>query len=242
MEDNLQQTPDELKELGNTSVKNQRYEEAILHYTHAIKLDPSNYTLHSNRSFAFLKVHQYYFALEDANETIKLNPSWPKGYFRKGEVEYATGHYSDACNSYRKALELKPDDINLLEALNRTAKEILKEKKADETVPWLGAGIGIVVGVVIVIADCVFTFKPTHPMLMAFVTIVIAMIGYSIARFYRYWIKCQRNGLLEAPVDLFGDDNTTADADQESSQKEGKAHTPRYTKSQARQRYKKGKL
>lgn len=74
----LKQTPDDLKELGNASVKDQKYEEAILHYTHAIKLDPLNYTLHSNRSFAFLKVQQYYYALEDANETIKLNPSWPK--------------------------------------------------------------------------------------------------------------------------------------------------------------------
>ncbi|KAJ8948933.1 hypothetical protein NQ314_008311 [Rhamnusium bicolor] len=161
MEEELQQTPDELKELGNLSVRDLKYEEAILHYTHAIKLDPLNYTLHSNRSFAFLKVQQYYYALEDANETIQLNPSWPKGYFRKGEVEYATGHYTDACESYRKALELKPDDINLVEALNKTAKEILKERKADETVPWLGAGIGIVVGVIIVIADCLFTFKPT---------------------------------------------------------------------------------
>lgn len=71
-------TPEHLKNLGNESIKNQKFEEAILHYTYAIKLDPSNYTLYSNRSYAFLKVHQYYFALEDANETIKLNPSWPK--------------------------------------------------------------------------------------------------------------------------------------------------------------------
>nr|CAI5866471.1 unnamed protein product [Callosobruchus analis] len=69
---------------------------------------------------------------------------------------------------------------------------MLKEQKADETVPWLGAGIGIIVGAIIVVADCVFTYKPTHPMLMAFVTIVIAMVGYGLARLYRYWIKCQK--------------------------------------------------
>lgn len=59
-------------------MKNEKFEEAILHYTYAIKLDPTNYTLHSNRSYTFLKVQQYYLALEDANETITLNPSWPK--------------------------------------------------------------------------------------------------------------------------------------------------------------------
>lgn len=68
----------ELKELGNEAIKNQKYELAVLHYTHAIKLDPRNYTLHSNRSFAFLKMGQYYHSLQDAKETINLNPNWAK--------------------------------------------------------------------------------------------------------------------------------------------------------------------
>lgn len=67
-----------VKERGNQAVKNQKYEEAILHYTQAIKMAPLNFTLYSNRSFAFSKVHQYYLAMEDANETIKLSPDWPK--------------------------------------------------------------------------------------------------------------------------------------------------------------------
>lgn len=73
-----QPSPDALKDLGNAAVKNGKYEEAVLHYTHAIKLDSANYTLYSNRSFAFLKMQQFYFAMEDANETIRLNPTWAK--------------------------------------------------------------------------------------------------------------------------------------------------------------------
>lgn len=46
-------------------------------------------------------------------------------------MEYATGHLEEACISYRKALKLKPGDVNILEALNRTVKEILKEKKGN---------------------------------------------------------------------------------------------------------------
>lgn len=41
-------------------------------------------------------------------------------------------------------------------------------------------------------------------MLMAFVTIVIAMVGYGIARIYRYWSKSQKTGLLDPPLDIFG--------------------------------------
>lgn len=52
--------------------------EAVFHYTHALKLDPKNYSLYSNRSLAFLKSQQYYYALQDAMETIRLQPDWAK--------------------------------------------------------------------------------------------------------------------------------------------------------------------
>lgn len=32
---------------------------------------------------------------------------------------------------------------------------------ADQQIPWLGAGIGIILGVIVVIADYLFTNKPT---------------------------------------------------------------------------------
>lgn len=41
-----------------------------------------------------------------------------------------------------------------------------------------------------------------HPVLMALLTIAVAMIGYGIARGIRYYVKCQREALLEPPVDL----------------------------------------
>jgi tetratricopeptide (TPR) repeat protein len=67
-------------------LKEGKHEEAVLHYSQAIRLDEKNYSLFSNRSLAFLKMQQFYLALEDAKETIKLKPDWAKGYFRKGEV------------------------------------------------------------------------------------------------------------------------------------------------------------
>lgn len=68
----------ELREKGNECVRAGNYAEAILHYSHAIKQDSSSPQLYSNRSFAFLKLQQYYYALEDANEAIRLDPTWAK--------------------------------------------------------------------------------------------------------------------------------------------------------------------
>ncbi|XP_050294219.1 uncharacterized protein LOC126734574 isoform X2 [Anthonomus grandis grandis] len=222
---------EKLKEQGNQAVKENKYQEAVLHYTTAIKLDPKNHTLYSNRSFAHLKLKNYYLALSDANETISLNPNWPKGYFRKGEVEYAVGFYTDAYDSYREALKWKPDDSNILKCLNNTAKNVIHQRTKDKQIPWVGAGIGIVIGVTMLVADFLTTRNPTHPLLMAIITIVISLVGYAIARGYRSYLKQQRKHLLDPPPELIKEPE---------DEKEEIKRTPRYTKSQARFRYKKG--
>lgn len=74
-----------MKEQGNRCVKEGNYGEAILHYTHAINQDNTNHTLYSNRSLCFLKLHQYYYAMKDAKQTIKLKPDWPKVFFITGD-------------------------------------------------------------------------------------------------------------------------------------------------------------
>jgi len=59
-------------------MKEDKYVEAVLYYTHGIKVDPNNAYLYSSRSLAFLHMQQYYFALEDAKKTIELMPKWVK--------------------------------------------------------------------------------------------------------------------------------------------------------------------
>lgn len=82
MEENKKSNPtlsvEELKVKGNECVKDGKFIEAVLHYTQAIKMDPNNYLLYSNRSFAFLKLDQHYLSLQDANETVRLQPQWAK--------------------------------------------------------------------------------------------------------------------------------------------------------------------
>lgn len=59
-------------------MKEGKYTEAVLHYTEAIKHEPNSAVLHSNRALAFMKIDQLFLAMEDAEETIRLEPSWPK--------------------------------------------------------------------------------------------------------------------------------------------------------------------
>jgi len=59
-------------------MKEEKYVEAMFHYTLGVKHDPHNAYLYSNRSLAFLRMEQYYLALEDAKTAIQLMPKWAK--------------------------------------------------------------------------------------------------------------------------------------------------------------------
>lgn len=92
----------ELKEKGNTALNAEKFDEAIAAYTEAIALDAKNHVLFSNRSAAFAKAGKFREALEDAEKTISLNPTWPKGYSRKGVAAAGLRDYMKALEAYNE--------------------------------------------------------------------------------------------------------------------------------------------
>lgn len=72
---------------------------------------------------------------------------------------------------------------------------------------------------------------------MVLTTFAIAVVGYGIAYGSRYYIKAQRNALLEPPPDLLGD----KDSSKEENNEKDRENRPRYSRAQARQRFKKGR-
>ncbi|XP_068211859.1 uncharacterized protein [Palaemon carinicauda] len=172
-----------------------------------------------------------------------------EGWFRKGEVEYATNHFAEALESYRRASQLQ-DDPTLLECVLRTNREMTRQQKVDQQTPWVGAGIGLIIGVLIVVGDAVLAKQSTlsHPVLQSIITVIFSLFGLGLGYCYRMYIQNQRSALLEPPIDLTGDgvmrngvDGANNENIPESTSAEEPRHHPRYTKAQARQRYKKGK-
>lgn len=75
---------------------------------------------------------------------------------------------------------------------------------------------------------------------MVTMVIVVSGIGYGVARGFRYYKKQQKRGLLEAPIDLL-DEFKTQNQSEPEPEPENLTSRNRYTKAQARQRFKKGK-
>ncbi|KAL9401467.1 hypothetical protein Peur_005316 [Populus x canadensis] len=121
-----------LKDKGNEFFKAGNYLKAAALYTQAIKLDPSNPTLYSNRAAAFLQLVKLNKALADAETTITLNPQWEKGYFRKGCVLEAMEQYDNALATFQIALQYNPRSTEVSRKIKRISQLAKDKKRAQE--------------------------------------------------------------------------------------------------------------
>ncbi|KAI5651403.1 hsp70-Hsp90 organizing protein 1-like [Phthorimaea operculella] len=230
-------TAEELKTRGNECVKDGKFIEAVLHYTQAIKMEPNNYVLYSNRSFAFLKLDQHYLSLQDANETIRLQPNWAKGYFRRAEVESASGLHDEAIISYTRALQLDPTNTKLMESIKSISDMQKKKIRDNQNIIWICTCVGLIIGIAVVVLDYSLTANPTltHPFSMVAFSIALSALGWAIGKAATLMNTWDAGKTLQPPEELGAND--------ESKEKETVPEKKtKYSKAQARQRYKQGKL
>ncbi|XP_020971508.1 stress-induced-phosphoprotein 1 isoform X3 [Arachis ipaensis] len=121
-----------LKDQGNEFFKSGKYLKAAALYTQAIKQDPSNPTLYSNRAAALLQLDKLNKALDDAEMTIKLKPEWEKGYFRKGSILEAMKRYDDALAAFEIALQYNPQSQEVTKKIKRINQLVREGKRAQE--------------------------------------------------------------------------------------------------------------
>ncbi|XP_059448560.1 uncharacterized protein LOC132179798 [Corylus avellana] len=121
-----------LKDKGNDFFKSGNYLKAAALYTQAIKLDPSNPALYSNRAAAFLQLVKLNKALADAETTISLKPQWEKGYFRKGCILEAMEQYDDALTAFQTALQYNPQSSEVSRKIKRVSQLARDKKRAQE--------------------------------------------------------------------------------------------------------------
>ncbi|KAB2043544.1 hypothetical protein ERO13_D01G021900v2 [Gossypium hirsutum] len=139
-----------LKDKGNEFFKAGNYLKAAALYTQAIKQDPSNPTLYSNRAAAFLNLVKLNKALADAETTITLKPQWEKGYFRKGCILEAMERYDDALAAFQIALQYNPQSAEVSRKIKRLS-QLAKDKKRAQEVQNLRSNVDI--------AKCLETLK-----------------------------------------------------------------------------------
>ena len=133
---------DSHKQSADDAFRSRDYPSAIVHYTNALSLDPSNHVLLSNRSAAHLANGEKSKALSDARECIQANDAFTKGYSRLAAAMMSLGRWGEAKKAYGTALKREPnnaaakrgmEDCRTREvAANRAEMEQLKKQREEK--------------------------------------------------------------------------------------------------------------
>ncbi len=84
-------------------------DEAIKHYTEAIRLNPNLVEAYNNRGLAYYRKDDYDQAIQDYSKAIDLNPNYAKAHYSRGIVYYRKGELDEAFQDFTRAIELQPD-------------------------------------------------------------------------------------------------------------------------------------
>ncbi|XP_061357841.1 hsp70-Hsp90 organizing protein 1-like [Gastrolobium bilobum] len=124
---------EEEREKGNEFFKQQKYPEAIRHYTESIRRNPKDPKAYSNRAACYTKLGAMPEGLKDAEKCIELDPTFSKGYNRKGAVQFFMKEYDKALETYKEGLKHDPNNQELLDGIARCVQQINKASRGDLT-------------------------------------------------------------------------------------------------------------
>jgi len=122
---------DEEREKGNEYFKQQKYPEAIKHYTESLRRNPKDPKAYSNRAACYTKLGALPEGLKDAEKCIELDPTFSKGYTRKGAVQFFMKEYEKALETYQEGLKHDPKNQELLDGVRRCVEQINKASRGD---------------------------------------------------------------------------------------------------------------
>ncbi|KAG5070137.1 hypothetical protein JHK85_002514 [Glycine max] len=122
---------DDEREKGNEFFKQQKYPDAVKHYTESIRRNPKDPRAYSNRAACYTKLGAMPEGLKDAEKCIELDPTFVKGYTRKGAVQYFMKEYDKALETYREGLKYDSNNQELLEGIRTCIQQINKASRGD---------------------------------------------------------------------------------------------------------------
>lgn len=94
------------------------------HYEEAVKRAPNNAAIRNNLSAALCKIMDFNGAKREVEKALELDPKYVKAWARKGDIEIVMKEFHKAMDSFKKGLDLEPDNPACKEGLKKVTQQI----------------------------------------------------------------------------------------------------------------------
>lgn len=128
------------KDLGNAAFKTGDFSSAIKYYSIGIELDPKNHLLFSNRSACYQSLKQWEMALDDAQQVVRLQQFFPKGYLHMircllqlGRIDSAKSQCVSAMQTLSQLNDWNTHLPSFQDLINQIDMKIAENRRRAET-------------------------------------------------------------------------------------------------------------
>jgi len=113
------QKAEEAKQRGNEHFRAKQWPEAVKEYEEAVKRAPKNAPIRNNLAAALCKIMDFNGAKQQIEIALDLDPKYVKAWARKGDIEVVMKENHKAMESYRKGLQIEPNNPSCKEGLRK---------------------------------------------------------------------------------------------------------------------------
>ncbi|XP_049274949.1 tetratricopeptide repeat protein 33 [Rhipicephalus sanguineus] len=127
-----------LRQEGTTLAELDRCWEALKKFDEALQLTPGDVEIHEMRAQVLMLLREDFAAVQEAEQVVKLDPSWWVAHQTLGRAQLQLGEIQMALRSFCSAVHLNPADEelrteDLLYTLQLLRKKQVAEESAKET-------------------------------------------------------------------------------------------------------------
>jgi stress-induced-phosphoprotein 1 len=83
-----------------------QFSEALKYYTEAIKRNPDDAKLYSNRAACYTKLAAFDLGLKECEKCLEIDPKFTKAWIRKGKILQGMQQNTKTSAAYQSAIEL----------------------------------------------------------------------------------------------------------------------------------------
>jgi stress-induced-phosphoprotein 1 len=123
---------EEAKQRGNEFFRAKEWGEAVREYEEAVKRAPKNASIRNNLAAALCRIMDFNGAKRQIEVALELDPKYVKAWVRKGDIEVLMKENHKAMASYKKGLELDPDNKACKDGLYKVSSMVGQAQTEEE--------------------------------------------------------------------------------------------------------------